>query len=324
MGIDTSLMSAEQQMDMMIQNIPQMNSNIQDLANTIVGQGGILNATADAINKINEATNEYDANVKEFLNDAGTSLEVVRDVTDTAGTALDQNILQAQSLVTQNQKLIDSCMAEVEALQELLDYMDKYLNKVMNISQLIENLRGAYNTGQNLNGSTLTADNIAVASNNLDTTTGMEYSGNPATDAKKVKSQIDALMAEYEKFLEQMSIATFDTGGATGSWGDASGRLAFLHQKELVLNETDTENILRAVQAVRMMTSIFNGAAVGDINSLMSSSNGLLSGINTTEQLDQNVHIEANFPNVTQHTEIEQAFNNLVNMASMRASRYTD
>ena len=324
MGIDTSLMSAEQQMDMMIQNIPQMNSNIQDLANTIVGQGGILNATADAINEISEATNEYDANVKEFLNDAGTSLEVVRDVTDTAGAALDQNILQAQSLVTQNQKLIDSCMAEVEALQELLDYMDKYLNKVMNISQLIENLRGAYNTGQNLNGSTLTADNIAVVSNNLDTTTGMEYSGNPATDAKKVKSQIDALMAEYEKFLEQMSIATFDTGGATGSWGDASGRLAFLHQKELVLNETDTENILRAVQAVRMMTSIFSGAAAGDINSLTANSSGLLSGINTTEQLDQNVHIEANFPNVTQHTEIEQAFNNLVNMASMRASRYTD
>lgn len=324
MGIDTSLMSAEQQMDIMIQNIPQMNSNIQDLANTIVGQGGILNATADAMKEINQATVEYDANVKEFLNDAGTSLQIVRNVTDTAGAALDQNIAQAQSLITQNQKLIDSCMAEVEALQELLDYMDKYMNKVMNISQLIENLRGAYNTGQNLNGSTLTADNIAVASNNLDTTTGMEYSGNPATDAKKVKAQIDALMAEYEKFLEQMSIATFDTGGATGSWGDASGRLAFLHQKELVLNETDTENILRAVQAVRMMTSIFSGAAAGDINSLTANSSGLLSGINTTEQLDQNVHIEANFPNVTQHTEIEQAFNNLVNMASMRAARYTD
>jgi len=33
-------------------------------------------------------------------------------------------------------------------------------------------------------------------------------------------------------------------------------------------------------------------------------------------ELEQNVHIEAEFPNVTDHNEIEQAFNNLVNMAS--------
>ena len=71
----------------------------------------------------------------------------------------------------------------------------------------------------------------------LDTTAGLNYTGNPATDAATVKKQIDALMSEYEKFLSQMAIATFDTGGATGSWADAQGRLAFLHKKELVLNQ---------------------------------------------------------------------------------------
>ena len=183
MGIDTSLLSAVQQQKIMNQNIPQMSSNIQDLANTLTGQGGILNATAAAMAEIGNATVEYDANVKQFLEDAGSSLEIVRDVTDETGNALDQNIVQAQNLITQNQKLIDSCLAEVEALQELLDYMDQYLNKIMNITQLIENLRNAYNTNQVLNGSTLTADNIAVTGNNIDTTIGMEYSGNPATDA---------------------------------------------------------------------------------------------------------------------------------------------
>jgi hypothetical protein len=34
-----------------------------------------------------------------------------------------------------------------------------------------------------------------------------------------------------------MSIAAFETGGYTGTWGDAEGRLAFLHQGELVLNQ---------------------------------------------------------------------------------------
>jgi hypothetical protein len=121
-----------------------------------------------------------------------------------------------------------------------------------------------------------------------------------------------------------MSIATFDTGGSTGSWGDASGRLAFLHEKELVLNQEDTLNILRAVQTVRAITSAFGSVADSGLSALANGANGFLAGINNTEQLDQNVHIEANFPNVTQHTEIEQAFENLVNMASMKASKYRD
>jgi len=194
----------------------------------------------------------------------------------------------------------------------------------MNVETLVANLRSAYNTGQQLNGSNLTADNIAVAGMNLDTTAGNDFTGNPAIDAAAVKQQIDTLMAEYEKFLAQMAIATFDTGGSTGSWGDASGRLAFLHEKELVLNQEDTLNILKAVQTVRAITSAFGSVADNNLSALANGANGFLTGVNNTEQLDQNVHIEANFPNVTQHTEIEQAFENLVNMASMKASKYKD
>ena len=167
---------------------------------------------------------------------------------------------------------------------------------------LLSNLRSAYNTGQGLNGSNLTADNIGMENWGLDTTSGMEYTGNPKTDAAAIKQQIDALMAQYEKFLSAMTIATFDTGGYTGTWGDAEGRLAFLHSGELVLNQDDTMNILNAVQIVRSMASAINSIASGEINSLMNGASGLLGGINNTEQLDQNVHIEANFPNVTQHT----------------------
>ena len=39
------------------------------------------------------------------------------------------------------------------------------------------------------------------------------------------------------------------------------------------------------------------------------------------QQLEQNVHIEASFPNVTQSSEIEMAFDNLVNKASQYANR---
>ena len=324
MEVDTSALTMEEQMEIMKENIPYMQSQIQDLSNTIVGQGGILPATADMMKQINQATADYDQNVKNMLNTAGTSLETIEQAVDKEGNALDKNILNAQNLITANDELIKSCQAQIEVMEKLLDYMDKYLNKVMNVQTLLSNLRSAYDTGQNLNGSNLTADNIEITDWGLDTTSGMEYTGNPKTDAAAIKQQIDALMAQYQKFLMGMSIATFDTGGYTGSWSDAEGRLAFLHQGELVLNQDDTSNILNAVQIVRSMANAINSIASGEINSLMSGASGLLGGINNTEQLDQNVHIEANFPNVTQHTQIEQAFENLVNMASMRASKYRD
>ena len=324
MGVDTTALTVEEQMQIMQQNIPQMQSQIQDLANTIVGQGGIIPATLDMMNEINQATQEYDQNVKNMLETAGTNLEAIESAIDGEGNALDKNIVNAQNLITANDELINSCRAQIEAIEELLDYMDQYLNKVMSVETLLANLRSAYNIGQNLNGSNLTADEIGMTGWGLDTTAGMQYTGNPKTDAAAIKQQIDALMLEYEKFLAAMSIATFDTGGYTGTWGDAEGRLAFLHQGELVLNQDDTRNILTAVQTVRAITGALNGVVNGELNSIMSNATGFLGGLNRTEQLDQNVHIEANFPNVTQHTEIEQAFENLVNMASMRASNYRD
>jgi hypothetical protein len=42
----------------------------------------------------------------------------------------------------------------------------------------------------------------------------------------------------------------FDTGGYTGEWGP-TGKLAVLHQKEIVLNAEDTENLLQTVGMVR-------------------------------------------------------------------------
>jgi hypothetical protein len=42
----------------------------------------------------------------------------------------------------------------------------------------------------------------------------------------------------------------FDTGGYTGEWGP-EGKMAMLHEKELVLNAKDTENFLTATSMLR-------------------------------------------------------------------------
>ena len=325
LGLDSSQFNADQMLEIVNQTVPQASSNIQDLANTIVKEGGILPATKEMIDEIANATLQYDADVKSILSDAGTSLNTVAEVVDAHGNALDKNIQDAQKVITSNQELIQSCQAQVVAMQKMLSYVDQLMDKVLNVNQIINNLRTAYNTDQALNGySNITADKIPVTDFITDTTTGTNYTGNPKTDMASIKQQINQLMAQYEKFLQDMTIATFDTGGSTGTWGDAEGRLAFLHQKELVLNETDTANILKAVEAVRMITNALSNSAIEGLSSIIKDSLGLTNSLNTHDQLEQDVHIEANFPNVTQHTEIEQAFNNLVNMASMRASKYKD
>lgn len=76
-----------------------------------------------------------------------------------------------------------------------------------------------------------------------------------------------------------------------------------LHQKELVLNAQDTENILSAVSMMRNILSNIGSQGLGQIQS-------------SGNALEQNVHIEASFPNVSSTREIETALNNLVNAAT--------
>lgn len=124
-------------------------------------------------------------------------------------------------------------------------------------------------------------------------------------------------------WLREDQISGYDTGGYTGDW-NSSGKLAVLHQKELVLNSSDTENMLSAVKVVRDIAGVLSNIQsniASRISNLVSGFGGLTGGISASaDTLEQNVHIEANFPNVQNSNEIQDALNNLVNIASQRAN----
>jgi hypothetical protein len=110
----------------------------------------------------------------------------------------------------------------------------------------------------------------------------------------------------------------FDTGGYTGEWGD-EGRLAFLHEKELVLNADDTANFLTALGISRQLIEMIEMNA-------KASSLGLGDMIASTikdnsQTIEQQVYITAEFPEATNHSEIEEAFDNIINLASQYAFR---
>ena len=111
---------------------------------------------------------------------------------------------------------------------------------------------------------------------------------------------------------------SFDTGGYTGAWGP-EGRLAMLHQKELVLNAQDTENMLNAVNIIRDISRVIDLNAASSANAFGLLSTALIS--NGGQTIEQEVTIHAEFPNATNHTEIEEAFNTLINQAAQFANR---
>lgn len=121
----------------------------------------------------------------------------------------------------------------------------------------------------------------------------------------------------------------YDTGGYTGTWSETegldsdakNGKLAILHQKELVLNETDTANILKAVEYVREMAQeMSSNGIMADLadrynawSTKVSEIQQSLAGQNGN--IDQTVNVNAEFPNATSAEEIKTALNDLANAA---------
>lgn len=123
----------------------------------------------------------------------------------------------------------------------------------------------------------------------------------------------------YTGWVRKTDLEGFDTGGYTGEWGP-EGKLALLHQKEMVLNKGDTSKLLASMEILDKIV-----AAI-DLYSLNAQLGGLLNspsyvGNDDADALEQKVYIEASFPSVTEHSEIEEALNNLVNRASQFANR---
>lgn len=120
----------------------------------------------------------------------------------------------------------------------------------------------------------------------------------------------------------QKNLASLDTGGYTGDWGTTDGRLAVLHQKELVLNQADTKNILSAVQTVRDISSSLEAG-------IMNKLSAMIGGLSNLTQLNYNpviadsgssteniFNITAEFPNADSVETIQAAILNLPNIAS--------
>lgn len=125
-------------------------------------------------------------------------------------------------------------------------------------------------------------------------------------------------------WVRKSSLAGYDTGGYTGSWNNGdpdvkNGKLAYLHQKELVLNEADTKNLLAAIEIVRGLTDSLKNSSLAQLSS---SFGAFIGSTIAPETIEQRVSIEASFPGVKDSSEIERALLNLSDQAYQWAHRY--
>ena len=131
------------------------------------------------------------------------------------------------------------------------------------------------------------------------------------------------LQNELQAWKNAAPKAIYKTGGLADFTGPAWLDGTKTHP-ELVLNATDTQNMLQTIHSLReldtdsitMLLSALNAATASLFGAL--NGNYHASGVTTsnTQELNQNVEIHADFPNVTDRNEIIEAIDGLVNRAS--------
>ena len=120
------------------------------------------------------------------------------------------------------------------------------------------------------------------------------------------------------------------SGAYTGDWGPGegigidNGKIIKVHPKELILNKSDTRNILRAVDIVRNMNDWIDKQVQSMVDfgqaKLGSLIDKTIPPVYETQPIKQEVTIQADFPGVTDHYEIEEALSNLSNNAAQYIS----
>lgn len=120
--------------------------------------------------------------------------------------------------------------------------------------------------------------------------------------------------------INKMATSTLNTDRYFGDWVFGS-HLAPSVQREPSLNGLNAVNILNTTDTVRNLQLALDGSIAARMAEMANSYNNLMQTWEAIKDqvIEQNIQIQAEFPNVTEKSEIEEAFEELVNMATQRA-----
>ena len=353
-------MSTDEQNILMNELVPTWESGIQQMTDRVAGQGGFIPVCQGAFEDINQATLDYQNQLDEMANVAGIDLQNVKGGVDDLAISFGGLITKNEDLITTMGKELSAVEQLKNAAHALMEeYNGVYdaakdavsvIHEAMqeNRSDIFDD-RDYNNDNDNDNDKTyaeqLTGKKYPTVFDFQKLKEQNEFNSNETSHPFGVEEevkQIEAFSSEWFDELERQGhivvspdianhsqtiadildwkkfFARLDTGGYTGDWSGNEGKLAVLHKKELVLNADDTENLFNTMSLLKSITDSLNGDLFARTSGIKS---GIYNNLGDSEELEQNVHIDASFPNVNSKREIEEALSDLVNLAAQRAMR---
>ena len=327
-----------------------------DTLNVIQNNAGLIDtAVSNLMNDITQATENYQDGLEELQNAADMNFANIQDymrdtedetdnLNDKAKDLADDGVDYIEDLRKAAEDLEDAWNKVKDAIEDAIRKLEEYLQ-----------LRGQAGsgggdgvpsapTGSAPNNSGNNSNDSGNNSNDNGGKNPSEDDGKPALDWQYKEQQYKHYTKDKNGdyyFVGNVSgkVATdyvkrggfisgkrvyYKSGGYTGSWSGAdteeNGKLAMLHQKELVLNADDTENLLNAVGIVRALGN-FIAATTAGLGNL--SAPGVMSSIsnNSSSSTYGDVVINASFPNANDVNAIKEAILNLPNMAAQYFSQ---
>ena len=332
-------------------------SGLQEMADQIYAEGGFEPTYEQALADIVEATKEYEDSLAELqdkakvtfdnlgndVDEVQTEVEKLSEKTNTLIGTFNTEVDAIKDVIEQVDNLNSHYADQVKAVNTAIDAYNKYIQKMKEAEQAArQNTSSNGGSGTSTGGSSGGGSSAPASNPNrmpsvgqTVTYTGGYYYGDSyggggrgsrgpgkkvkvtivKTDGRPFPIHVQSNDSAYG-WLKKEQLSGYDTGGYTGAWGK-DGKLAMLHEKELVLNKKDTENLLNTVEIMRNITNALGNSILKRMSGMTASGLNMAGG----EIIEQDVHIEASFPNVTNSNEIENALNNLVNAAAQRVNK---
>ena len=352
--IHSSKETGEALLEQIEENKNQYNEAVLDMADKIGGPGedsfrSLSNAT---IAELDEAWLHYNDDMNEIKDNVSINLDEMTDktidLTDESSNLADiitSDVVPAlQDEIEEVIRATAAHQAEAEALRDKINAYLQYLSVLgKDVTGMGNNQVGNNDFAREALLAAASGDkagmNTAIA-NRIDK---IERNEGSLTEAQK-KDMYD----EYEKIyaaMEKNAEATaniveilnkpytsatvnreldkllgLDTGGYTGDWGSTSGKLAVLHEKELVLNESDTSNMLDMIKITRQVVNMANKFIPYQSKILNNNTNNN-SIFNNDNSIQQSVIVNAEFPNATSESEIRNALLSIATDASQYVNR---
>lgn len=306
------------------------NTYAQSLSSMTTNGQNFEQALDKALEQCRSHFGEFQTTTKDVADKTGTELDELSTDVSEVSTATDTLKRKGQECADALYSKIGKISDVAQSYRDLAGDIQKAIDKIEELARVqgkdIEesyNNVGNYDAGvdysQKMND--YVQNKLGEGASISDILNSTEYKTLEKERLNKIKGLALQKGEDYELTNDELREMFkkgifFDTGGYTGDFSDA--KLAFLHEKELVLNQEDTRNMLAAVAMVRDIARALDGnvqAAIGQMASLVS---GFIAPAASQNTSTTN-YFDVNFPNAVYASEIEEALNNLINNAEQYA-----